>query len=165
MPEAPDALTRLAQAGVPSFRTPEACADAIAAALARREPKPAIAAPQGGSGRVLDELAAYALLDRLGVPRTPAVALDAAITRAPALPFRYPVAVKTLSADIPHKSEAGGVALDVRDGDALIAAVRTMRETVQQRTGIAPQRVLVAPMVAGVGEALIGYRSTAGSAR
>ena len=41
VPEAPDALARLAEAGVPSFRTPEACADAIAAALARREPKAA----------------------------------------------------------------------------------------------------------------------------
>src|SRR3954447_16027570 len=41
VPDAPDALTRLSEAGVPAFRTPEACADAIAAALMRREPKPA----------------------------------------------------------------------------------------------------------------------------
>ena len=33
-----------------------------------------------------------------------------------------------------------------------------MRETVKQRTGITPERVLVAPMVSGIGEALIGYR-------
>ena len=33
-----------------------------------------------------------------------------------------------------------------------------MRETVKQRTGITPDRVLVAPMIAGIGEALIGYR-------
>ena len=81
--------------------------------------KPAIATPTGNSGRVLDELEAYALLDRLGLPRSPAVALDTTITQAPALPFAYPVAVKVLSADIPHKTEAGGVALNVRDGDAL----------------------------------------------
>ena len=88
----------------------------------------------------------------------PAVALETDDRKAPALPFRYPVAVKVLSADIPHKTEAGGVALDVRDGDALLAAIRAMRETVRQRTGITPQRVLVAPMVSGVGEALVGYR-------
>jgi acyl-CoA synthetase (NDP forming) len=158
VPEAPQALAMLSEAGVPSFRTPEACADAIAAALARRAPKPSAAVPALGEGRVLDELGAYALLDRLGVPRSPAVAVDTAITQAPALPFLYPVAVKVLSADIPHKTEAGGVALNVRDGGALVAAIRTMRETVQQRTGVTPDRVLVAPMISGIGEALIGYR-------
>ena len=158
VPEAPDALAQLNKAGVPAFRTPEACADAIAAAFGRREPKLAIATPKRNGGRVLDEMEAYALLDRLGLPRSPAVALEATITHAPALPFPYPVAVKVLSADIPHKTEAGGVTLNIRDGDALVAAIRAMRETVKQRTGITPDRVLVAPMTSGIGEALVGYR-------
>jgi acyl-CoA synthetase (NDP forming) len=159
VPEAPDALARLAEAGVPAFRTPEACADSIAAALARHEPKRAVEmAPASGQGRVLDELEAYALLDRLGIPRLPAVALDATIARAPALPFPYPVAVKVLSATIPHKTEAGGVALNIQDADALVAAIGAMQATVKERTGITPAHVLVAPMVSGIGEALIGYR-------
>src|SRR4051812_16651616 len=159
VPEAEQALAHLTKAGVPAFRTPEACADAIAAALARREPKPAAAAAAiTGKARVLDELEAYALLDQLGLPRSPCVALDATITQAPALPFPYPVAAKVLSAAIPHKTEAGGVALNVRDGDALVAAIKTMRDTVKQRTGIIPEQVLIAPMVSGIGEALIGYR-------
>jgi acetate---CoA ligase (ADP-forming) len=158
VPEAPEALAMLSAAGIPSFRTPEACADAIAAALARREPTPAVVAPRGGDGRVLDELEAYALLDRLSIPRAPAVALDAALTQTPALPFPYPVVMKVLSADIAHKTEAGGVALNVPDGNALIAAIRQMREIVRQRTGTTPDRVLVAPMISGIGEALIGYR-------
>ena len=164
VPDAPDALAKLAEAGVPAFRTPEACADSIAAALARREPKPTVAvAAATGKGRVLDELEAYALLDRLGIPRSPAVPLDATIAQPPALPFPYPVAVKVLSADIPHKTEAGGVALNLRDGEALVTAIKTMRETVKARTGITPERVLVAPMVSGIGEALIGYRVDRGA--
>ena len=158
VPEAPQALAMLSEAGVPSFRTPEACADAIAAALARRAPKPAAVVPALGTGRVLDELEAYALLDKLGIPRSPAVALDTTIVEAPSLPFGYPVAVKVLSADIPHKTEAGGVALNVQNGDALVVAIKTMRETVKARTDITADRVLVAPMTAGIGEALIGYR-------
>ena len=39
VPEAPDALARLAAAGVPNFHTPEACADAVAAALRRHAPQ------------------------------------------------------------------------------------------------------------------------------
>ena len=100
VPEAPDALARLAAAGVPNFHTPEACADAVAAALRRRAPR-AIEVRAGTAvrrGRMLDELEAYALLDRLGVPRAPSVALDASVSKAPALPFPYPVAVKALSA-------------------------------------------------------------------
>src|SRR5947209_2725553 len=158
VPEAPDALTRLSEAGVPAFRTPEACADAIAAALARREPKSLVPAQQSGSGRVMDELEAYALLDRLGMPRSPAVALETTITQPPALPFAYPIAVKVLSAEIPHKTESGGVALNVPDGDVLVTAIKIMRETVKRRTGITPARVLIAPMISGIGEALIGYR-------
>ena len=100
VPEAPDALARLSAAGVPNFHTPEACADAVAAALKRRAPRPisARATPHlKRLARMLDELEAYALLDRLGVPRAPSVALDvAAATTAPALPFAYPVAVKAL---------------------------------------------------------------------
>ncbi|MCC6886993.1 MAG: acetate--CoA ligase family protein [Hyphomicrobiales bacterium] len=171
VPEAPQALAMLSAAGVPNFRTPEACADAIAAALRRRTPRlfpiPVAPAtqngkptrPSAGSGRLLDELDAGTLIERFGIARAPSVVLDAAITRAPALPFPYPVVVKALSAEIAHKTELGGVVLGVTDGPALLAAIRQMRAAVGQRR---PQtrilRVLVQPMIAGVGEALIGYR-------
>ena len=121
-PDAPAALAMLSKAGVPSFHTPEACADAIAAALARRAPRMVsarTAARAAADGRMLDELEAGALIDRLGIARAPSVALDAGITAAPALPFAYPVAVKVLSAEIAHKTDVGGVVLGVRDGEAL----------------------------------------------
>jgi acyl-CoA synthetase (NDP forming) len=159
VPDAPEALAQLATAGVPAFRTPEACADAVAAALRRRVPTPALAIRHvpPGAGRLLDELASYALLDRLGIARAPAVALDAAAAAAPSLPFSFPVAVKILSGDITHKSDLGGVALGLADGGALTHAIARMRTAVGTR-GHAIDRVLVQPMIVGVGEALIGYR-------
>jgi acetate---CoA ligase (ADP-forming) len=167
-PDAPAALAALSRAGVPNFHTPEACADAIAAALSRRPPRssfasrPDVGGQHGhdeGGGRVLDELAAGALLDRLGIARAPAVALDAVITQAPALPFPYPVAIKVLSAEIAHKSDVGGVALDVSDGTALVAAICAIGARVAERKpGVRVARVLVQPMVAGLGEVLVGYR-------
>jgi acyl-CoA synthetase (NDP forming) len=163
VPDAPEALAALSRAGVPNFRTPEACADAIAAALSRRAPRPMVARsappPVMAAGRILDELAAGALLDRLGIARAPSVALDAGIAAAPALPFGYPVADKVLSADIAHKTDVGGVVLGVADGDGLLAAIRKIRTGVAERQpGARVDRVLVQPMVAGIGEALVGYR-------
>ena len=162
VPDAPDALARLAAAGVPNFHTPEACADAIAAALGRRAPRlvrdphpnppPFRGREQQAAERMLDELEAYALLDGVGVPHAPSVALDANMTKPPALPFPYPVAVKALSAGIAHKSDAGGVVLNVRDDAALLAAVKQIAQSA--KVG----RVLVQPMMAGLDEVLIGYR-------
>jgi acetate---CoA ligase (ADP-forming) len=154
VPEAPDALARLQQAGVPSFRTPEACADAIAAAFARRAPRAMSRPPATGAGRMLDELEAYGLLDRLGIPRIPAVA----VTGDDVPELSYPVAVKVLSAEIAHKSDVGGVRLGIPDRAALGEALREMRRTVAQNTGKPVDRMLVAPMIAGLGEVLVGYR-------
>jgi acyl-CoA synthetase (NDP forming) len=154
VPEAPDALARLSAAGVPNFHTPEACADAVAAAMKRRAPRPTVvrAHPKAAGGRMLDELEAYALLDRLGVPRAPAIALPANVPPGTVLPFPYPVVVKALSSAIAHKSDVGGVMLNLRDHMELTLAVRD----VAQATGV--DRVLVQPMMKGLGEVLIGYR-------
>jgi acetate---CoA ligase (ADP-forming) len=225
VPEAPQARAALGKAGVANFYTPEACADAVAAVLARREPRltppptevgparlrslnivaeppppfPPPLAREGGSaggrsaaerpgggdsasafsatpphptpgrlrrqesalcppppgegGSTLDELEAYALLDWLGIPRAPSVALDVNITHAPALPFGYPVALKALSSAITHKSDVGGVTLGIANATALAAAIAAMRARLPQ-----VRHVLVQPMIAGIGEALIGYR-------
>jgi acyl-CoA synthetase (NDP forming) len=162
VPEAPEALAALGAAGIAAFRTPEACADAIAAALRRRPPRLTATrvSPASGSARMLDESEAGALLDRLGIARVAAVALDADLLHAPVLPFAYPVAVKVLSPAIAHKTDAGGVVLGVRDGDGLLAAIRAIGAAVAKaQPGAAVERVLVQPMVEALGEALIGYRA------
>ncbi len=160
-PEAPEALAMLSRAGVPNFHGPEACADAIAAALRRRAPRRPAACPRSpaGDARLLDELAAGALLDSIGIARAPAIALDADMARVPQLPFPYPVAVKVLDAEIPHKTDAGGVVLDVGDDAALMAAISSIRTGVAARAPAIPVRkVLVQPMIRGIGEVLVGYR-------
>jgi acyl-CoA synthetase (NDP forming) len=162
VPDAPDALAALSRASLPNFRTPEACADALAAALARRAPLPAPLQPFAGAqanGPVLDEAASGALIERLGIARAPGVVLNSDIAQAPALPFPYPVAVKVLSAQIAHKSDIGGVVLGVSDGACLVGAIHNIRTAVAARMAAASvERVLVQPMISGVGEVLIGYR-------
>lgn len=161
VPEAPQALAMLTDAGIPNFRTPESCADAISAALLRRVPteiprlKRDFTAP---AARQLDEMAAYELLGRHGITHAPAVAaaIDAeSIT----LPFAYPVAVKLLSDEIAHKTEVGGVVLNVADAAQLKAAIGKIADSVKQhRPDAKVSHVLVQPMTSGLGELLLGYR-------
>ncbi len=160
VPEAPDALNMLAAAGVPAFRTPESCADAMSAALLRRPP----AAPAPSSKHIvssptrqLDESEAYALLAKLGVPHAPAVAIDIAAEGSVDLPFAYPVAVKILSAEIAHKTEIGGVVLNVDSEAELKAAMHRIAGNANAR-GHAASRFIVQPMTSGLGELLLGYR-------
>ena len=158
VPDAPEALAALTAAGVPCFRTPEACGDAIAAVLARRQPGQEPVLPAPGPTRTLSEADAYGVLDQLGVPHAP-VAL-CCFGEAPApLPFAYPVVAKVCSAEIPHKTEVGGVLLNVGSDEELAAALATLRRNLDER---APQaacdEVLVQPMQKGLAEVLVGYR-------
>ncbi|WP_043837891.1 acetate--CoA ligase family protein [Muricoccus aerilatus] len=161
VPEAPEALSMLAGAGVPAFRTPEACADVIAAAFARREPRSAVpsATPGRSPERMLDEVEAYSLLAGLGVPHAPCLALPAARAGQESLPFPYPVAVKILHHAIPHKTELGGVVLGVASDTALAEAAGWIVESVAaHRPTLGADRVLVQAMTKAVGEVLVGYR-------
>lgn len=160
VPEAADALRMLTAAGVPNFRTPESCADAVAAALLRRQPtalKP-LHDTAAVATRQLDEMAAYKLFETIGLPHAPAVAVDIDAASV-ALPFAYPVAVKLLSAEIAHKTEVGGVVLNVADEAGLKAAMRKIADNVRaHRPEAVVSQVLVQPMTSGLGETLLGYR-------
>ncbi|MFD8385507.1 acetate--CoA ligase family protein [Streptomyces sp. NPDC059679] len=165
LPEAPEAAELLNQSGVPAFRTPESCADVVAAAFTRR---PAtigehtrFAQGTRAEAMVLDEQASAALLDGQGVVTAPAVALAVADLDGPIdLPFEYPVVVKALSAELPHKSEAGGVVLGVRDAEGVRAAARAIvTDVAAYDPKIGVDRVLVQRMMdPGLAEALVGYR-------
>jgi len=158
VPEAPKALEMLAEGGVPAFRTPEAAADAIAAAFRREPPAPRGARRLARDSEGVDEQEAYELFDRLGVPRAPTAVLRPG-EAVPALPFAYPVAAKVLSRQIAHKSDVGGVVLGVGDAAALSAAADKIRANVSSHLPDADAgTILVQAMERGLGEALIGYR-------
>ena len=161
VPEAPDTLAMLTDAGVPNFRTPEACADVIAAAFARRTPRTLPASAKRDAqrpGRLLDELAAYKVLDRLGIAHAQARAVDAKAS-APEHGIPYPVAVKLLAAEVAHKSDVGGVVLNVTDERELADAIAQIRTNVEaQLPWLVVDCVLVQQMAKGLGELLVGFR-------
>ena len=76
---------------------------------------------------ILTEPEAKRVLAAYGIPVVPTeIVLDAAEAVAAAVRIGFPVAVKILSRQITHKSDVGGVALDLGSEQAVADAVRTM---------------------------------------
>ena len=162
-PQADAALALFEAHGIAAFRTPESCADALGAYLNWRGPAPevdaalpdGVAAALAAGGARLNEMQACDVFAALGItPPGARVVHDA----RDATGMTGPVAVKVLSPDIPHKTEAGLVILNVpTDGIAdaierLHARLRLVRAEAQF------DGILVSPMHTGLAEVILGYR-------
>ena len=141
-PHAEASLALCAQHGIAAFRTPEACADALAAYLAWRSPRKAPPAVLPSSLPAEP----FALFAALGVPVAP-WQLATAPLYAHDIP--YPVAAKL--AGVAHKTEKKAVILGVPDRPAFEDAVKPF----------GGKAVLVQKMESGLGEAIVGYRNDA----
>jgi acyl-CoA synthetase (NDP forming) len=152
--------------GVPVFEDPTRAVAATAAAAGLRalqeaaEPLPEVpvAAPPALAGG--HEAAAKAMLAGIGIPVLPERACTSAEQAVGAAEeLGYPVVLKILSEDIPHKTDVGGVMLGLRDAGAVAAGFTAIMDRV--RTAMPSARiagVLVAPMVQGGVETIIGVQ-------
>lgn len=131
-------LARLADHGLPSFRSPERAVGALAAMFQydqyRARPvrkRPAPGRPQTALAKLVAEaraagrselggMAAAAAVASYGIKSPPTMAAtDPAEAVAAAKKIGYPVALKVDSPDISHKTDVGGVALDLPDADSV----------------------------------------------
>lgn len=107
-------------------------------------------------GAPLDEAAALHLFSSLGVP---VVASAIALGPDYAHDIPYPLVVKVRSADIPHKTEAGGVLIGIGSRVEFRQRVPMMLAAVRRAL---PQAridgVLVQRMEDGLTEVIVGYR-------
>ena len=147
------ARARFAQQAIPDYDTPEAAVRAFLHAVAyRRNQELLLESPPTTAGAfvpdrvraratvepslrspraILSEAESKRVLGAYGVPTVEtriATTIDEAVRSADEL--GYPVALKILSPQITHKSDVGGVVLDLADADAVAAAARAMRERV-----------------------------------
>ncbi|WP_444634269.1 acetate--CoA ligase family protein [Cupriavidus oxalaticus] len=173
-PHAPEVASLLNRRGVPAFSAPEACTVAFGAMLHAGNvsavdeagspalPLPDLAAFGTGS---IDEAAAKTLFASFGVPvAREAVVADGDEAMAAAQAFSGNVVLKILSAEITHKSDVGGVAVNVPPAEVASRLAR-MASDVGSATGIAPHRFLVQEMVAGGVEVILGmHRDALGTA-
>jgi acyl-CoA synthetase (NDP forming) len=169
-PSAEKSLALLTAAGVPAFRHPESCAEAMALCLLRPAPQPvpslaepgraALDALAAGRASGFDERRAADLFAALGVPMAKAMAVpDAKRIAAAVAEIGGPVALKILSADIAHKTEAGGVALGLPDGQTASVAAREIEKRVKAHMPNAKlEGFLVQKMERGLAEVILGFR-------
>ena len=166
----------LARARVPEYRFPEQAASALGALVRRAEwlaqaeegrvPRATRSEAAGlvvervlerGGGWLAAEettqlLAAYGI----AVPRL-ALAADAAQAVELAHEMGFPVVMKVASPDITHKSDVGGVALDLRDAEAVRKAFeRVTRAAKAARPDATLLGVHLQPMLAKGQEVIVG---------
>ena len=165
------------QARVPDYRFPERAASALRVLADRSEqlaaPAERIEALKGlrpesarralargtrGEAGFLDPLAAAQVARAYGIPVPEEVlAHSPAQAAAAARKLGFPVALKIASPDIPHKSDVGGVVLDVKDEVGVRQAYE--RILAQARTALPSARldgVSLQPMLPPAQEVIVG---------
>jgi acyl-CoA synthetase (NDP forming) len=162
-------VERVRATGTPFFRSPERAFRALAA-LKRMVAKP-VAIPLAERSAatplapgVVPEYRAKELLASRGLQMPPGrlvKSLEEALKAADDLGF--PLALKAQSSALPHKSEAGAVALDIRDGTALRAAWATMQDRLAaERPDVSLDGLLLERMSDPGIEIIIGARNEGG---
>jgi acetyltransferase len=130
------------------YETPSA-ADPEATAQIHARPKEILAAVAGAGRTLLTELESKRLLEAYGVPTVSthlAATEDEAVAAADAQ--GYPAVLKLHSETITHKTDVGGVQLNLAGPDAIRAAFRSIRQSVTERAGEGHfQGVTVQPMI------------------
>ena len=142
------------------YETPNGPVDSEIATNARESAEAIIAAVRRQGRTVLTEPESKQLLAAYGIPTVKTVVaetLDAAVAAAEDL--GYPTVLKIYSETITHKTNVGGVQLNLRDADAVRAAFRAIESAVCERVGAKHfQGVSVQPMIK-----LNGYELIIGS--
>lgn len=153
-----------AKGNVPVFPSPSRAANALGMLLRLEDAKRRLragvvgeATPAGiKAGDVFSEIGSKGILARAGVPVTRDLLL--AVGETPDLrAFRYPAVVKIVSRDIPHKSEVGGVKLNLRTEAEVRAAIADVLANAERLAPAAKiDGVLVSEMVSGGFELIAG---------
>jgi acetyltransferase len=172
----PEGRAQLQEAGIPAYIFPESAARALAAMNRYREwlerPTGTVArfdvdhdaaaaiierAATGDGGR-LSELDALALFSAYGISTVQSrVARSADEAVAVAEEVGFPVVLKINSEEIGHKTDVGGVVIDVRTEDEVRAAFTEMMESVATAAPAADvDGILVQQFVKGGRETIVG---------
>jgi acetyl coenzyme A synthetase (ADP forming)-like protein len=177
----PQGIAELNEAGIPAYRFPESAARALAAMHRHRvwADRPFLEPEEfevdrravertlddvAASGRTqLNEVEALEVFRAYGIPTIPyRVALSEKAAVQAAQEIGFPVVLKVLSPDVVHKTDVGGVSLDLRSVSEVAEAYRAIHRSVEERhDGARIQGVLVEGYQTGGREVIIGMSTEA----
>lgn len=172
-PHAPEVGALLTQRGVPAFAAAESCTAALRAMFQAAQVQPqvessvsaALVAVDGLPTGALDEYQAKRLFGRFGVHCAgERIVSSPAEAEAAVRELGGRVVLKILSAEITHKSDVGGVAVNLT-AETIGARLTAMASEVEAKAGVLPKRFLVQEMVGGGTELILGmHRDALGTA-
>ena len=168
-PMPPEFAAALRAKGLAFFRSPDralramARASAYGHALAAAERRAPAASPHPAATLKSGALAEYAgksFLEKLDIAIPPgALARDAGEARAIAQRIGFPVVLKAQAAALAHKTDAGGVVLNIADAAALDAAWQTIAASIgKAMPGLVLDGMLVETMAKPGLELVVGAR-------
>jgi len=160
-----EVLSIFATANIPALTTPQGLARAAAASAGFTKARARIAATPvwpskkpsrpAATRRVCNEQESKALLAQHGIP----VTRDCLLAPGAALPadLHYPLVAKVMARGLPHKSDAGGVRLNLRNATELKNAIDEMLDNVQRAApAVTIEGILACEMIDDGLEVIIG---------
>ena len=169
-PDAPEALKLLHQHDIACFRTPESCAEGIKAYLNTKAPKKNIEKSynfedisnklKGSPNKNLSEKNSLEIFKEIGINT---VYFEIFSNEEQAKHFAsilgFPVAIKILSNDFLHKTEIGGVELNINSIEDLICRYQKLSK-ISNKLNIKEneKKFLMQKMENGLTEIILGYR-------
>lgn len=182
-PNAADALRLFEKSGIPSFRTPESCGRALGYLVKYGEAVDGFNRGKGqrrtadpdspnaakalnilvNAGQILTEYDSKRILSAYGIAVTrEKMTGNVDQAKQAAKEIGYPVAMKVMSADIPHKTEAGVIKLGVSSESGLVAAYRELLAKAKRfKADVGIDGVLIQEMAEKGVELIIGLKRDA----
>ena len=171
-PDAPEALQLLNKNGIASFRTPESCAEGIKAYLNNKSPKiidnnyeqinfnKIKTILKSVKYKNLTEFEALKVFDIMGIKTVRSKIVSNILkSRELTMEFGFPLVMKILSSQIQHKTDNGGVELNITSEADLKNRHKKLCKVFDKLEVENPDReFLLQKMETGISEIILGYR-------
>ena len=171
-PDAPEALQLLNKNGIASFRTPESCAEGIKAYLNNKSPKiidnnyeqinfnKIKTILKSVKYKNLTEFEALKVFDIMGIKTVRSKIVSNILkSRELTMEFGFPLVMKILSSQIQHKTDTGGVELNITSEADLKNRHKKLCKVFDKLEVENPDReFLLQKMETGITEIILGYR-------